>query len=296
MFTMIDADFQKQISELVDRALAEDLGSAGTAGDCTSNALFSPKDTCNAVIKSKEKGVLSGTYLLAPLFSKIDPSLSLTMLLSDGAVLEPGDEICRLQGSVRNILAGERTALNFLQRLSGIATLTSRYVAALRHTKTKLLDTRKTTPCLRLLEKLAVRHGGGMNHRFGLFDMMLIKNTHVKQCGGVTAALTRALRSRGNASQKPAIEIEVQNAAEFAEALALHPDRIMLDNMSIDEMRGCVEKMPKDDVMHIELEASGNITLDNIAAVAETGVDFISCGAITHSARAMDMHLLIINK
>ena len=276
-------------------ARLQNLGPAGRGGDCTSNALFSSRDIGCAVIRSKENGVLSGAYLLAPLFSKVDPSISLTVLLNDGAPLTPGADICRLQGSVRNILAGERTALNFLQRLSGIATLTSRYVAAIRHTEAKLLDTRKTTPCLRRLEKCAVRHGGGMNHRSGLFDMILIKNTHVRQCGGVTAALTKALRSRGTA-KKPEIEIEVQNAAEFAEALVLHPDRIMLDNMSVEDIRGCVEKMPKDGVMRVDLEASGNITLDTIASVAETGVDFISCGAITHSARAMDMHLLIVNE
>ena len=287
---MNDADFKKQLDILLDCALAEDLGKGG---DCTSIALFSPKDTGSAVIKSKEMGVLSGAYLLAPLFSKIDPSLSVAVLLSDGAPLEPGSEICRLRGSVRSILAGERIALNFLQRLSGIATMTARCAAAIRHTGAKLLDTRKTTPCLRALEKLAVRHGGGKNHRFGLFDMMLIKDTHVNQCGGVTAALKKVMTSRGK-GKEPEIEIEVRNTQEFAEALALHPDRIMLDNMSVAAMRDCVEKMSKDGGKHIELEASGNITPDNIAKVAGTGVDFISCGAITHSAKALDIHLVIV--
>jgi nicotinate-nucleotide pyrophosphorylase (carboxylating) len=192
---------------------------------------------------------------------------------------------------VRSILAGERVALNFLQRLSGIAALTARYAAAIRHTSATILDTRKTTPCLRALEKLAVRHGGGENHRAGLFDMMLIKDTHVRQCGGVTAALKKAIASRGRAGE-PEIEVEVQSAAEFAEALALRPDRIMLDNMSADDMRGCVEKMLSCG-MRVELEASGNISLDNAAEFAETGVDFISCGAITHSAKALDIHLVI---
>jgi nicotinate-nucleotide pyrophosphorylase (carboxylating) len=286
--SMNDAEFKKQISVLLDRTLAEDLGKGG---DCTSNALFSRKNTASAVIRSKETGVLSGTYLLAPLFSKIDPSLSVDVLLSDGAQLEPGSEICRLKGSVRSILSGERVALNFLQRLSGIATLTARYTAAIRHTKAELLDTRKTTPGLRALEKLAVRHGGGENHRAGLFDMMLIKDTHVRQCGGVTAALKKAIASRGKAKE-PKIEIEVQNAEEFAEALALRPDRIMLDNMSVDDMRGCVEKMLGCG-MRVELEASGSISPDNAAEVAETGVDFISCGAVTHSAKALDIHLVL---
>lgn len=291
-----DPAAREQISDLLDCALAEDLGapsgSRGKGGDCTSNALFSAVDTGRAVIRSKENGVLSGAYLCAPLFAKIDPSLSLTICANDGDPLAPGTEICRLSGRVQSILAGERTALNFLQHCSGIATLTSRYVAAIRHTGATILDTRKTTPGLRLLEKTAVRHGGGMNHRSGLFDMVLIKNTHCKQCGGVTAALTRALRARGTATE-PKIEIEVQTLREFAEALRLHPDRIMLDNMSVSVMRACVEKIPASSGAGIELEASGNITLDTVAAVAETGVDFISCGAITHSAPALDIHLIM---
>jgi nicotinate-nucleotide pyrophosphorylase (carboxylating) len=286
---MDNAEFQKQLGVLIDRAIAEDLG---TAGDITSHALFSQKDIGGAVIISKEKGVLSGAYLLAPLFSKIDPALSVSVLLADGAVLGPGSEICRLKGPARSILAGERIALNFLQRLSGIATLTARYAAAVRHTSAKILDTRKTTPGMRPLEKLAVRHGGGGNHRAGLYDMMLIKDTHVRQCGGVMTALKKAMTFRGKAG-KPKIEIEVQNASEFAEALALRPDRIMFDNMSVGDMRGCVEKMLACGV-RVELEASGNITLDAVAETAETGVDYISCGALTHSAPALDIHLVIL--
>lgn len=285
---MNNAEFQRQLSEIIDLALAEDLG---TAGDCTSNALFSKKDTARAIIRSKEDGVLSGAYLLKPLFAKIDPSLAVAVLLKDGAPIASGTEICRLEGSIRSILAGERTALNFLQRLSGIATLTARCASAIRHTKAKLLDTRKTTPCLRVLEKLAVRHGGGMNHRSGLYDMMLIKHTHIRRCGSVTAALKKAVASRGR-KKKPAIEVEVQTVREFAEALALRPDRIMLDNMSVSDMRGCVEKMLGCG-MRVELEASGNITPDNIAEAAETGVDFVSSGAVTHSARALDINLVI---
>ncbi|MBN2189287.1 MAG: nicotinate-nucleotide diphosphorylase (carboxylating), partial [Chitinispirillaceae bacterium] len=167
-----------------------------------------------------------------------------------------------------------------------------RYVAAIAHTRATLLDTRKTTPGLRYFEKLAVRHGGGANHRFGLFDMMLIKDTHVKRAGGVGPALKKALAARGNATL-PAIEVEVQTMAEFETALALRPDRIMLDNMDLDAMRSCVEKTVASGA-RVELEASGTITLDTIAAVAETGVDFISCGAITHSAPAPDLHLIIV--
>jgi nicotinate-nucleotide pyrophosphorylase (carboxylating) len=274
--------------DLLDRAIAEDLGQAG---DCTSQALFSESDTAEAVIRSKEPGILSGAFLLTPLFSKIDPTLAISLLLADGSQLAAGSEICRIAGPVRGILAGERIALNLLQRLSGIATLTARYCAAIAHTQARLLDTRKTTPGLRLLEKQAVRHGGGMNHRFGLFDMMLIKDTHVKRCGGVTAALGKALRLRA-ASLTPAIEVEVRSIPEFDEALSLLPDRIMLDNMPPEAMRRCAERK-RNAGAAVELEASGNVTLDTIAAVAETGVDFISCGAITHSARAIDIHLVI---
>ena len=188
-----------QVDAIIQRALAEDLGT----GDCTSNALFSPDDRAEAIVRSKEHGVLSGAYLLSPLFSRIDSTIAVDLLLDDGALLAPDAEICRIQGPVRGILAGERTALNFLQRLSGIATITSTYIAAIAHTKARLLDTRKTTPGLRSLEKLAVRHGGGVNHRFGLFDMMLIKDTHVKRCGGVTAALKKeSLRGLGRKSRK----------------------------------------------------------------------------------------------
>jgi nicotinate-nucleotide pyrophosphorylase (carboxylating) len=276
------------IDELLDRAIDEDLGGGG---DCTSNALFSESDQAEGVIRSKEAGVLSGAFLLSPLFSKIDPSIAVVMLLDDGKALSRGSEICRVRGPVRGILAGERIALNFMQRLSGIATLTSRYCAAIAHTGARLLDTRKTTPGLRFAEKLAVRHGGGANHRFGLFDMMLIKDTHIKRCGGVTAALEKALRSRGSAPA-PKIEVEVRSVEEFGEALRLLPDRIMLDNMSLDAMRQCVEKKLAVGAA-VELEASGNITLDTIAAVAGTGVDFISCGSITHSAKALDIHLIV---
>ena len=204
----------------------------------------------------------------------------------------PGTEICRLDGPVISILAGERTALNFLQRLSGIATLTAEYAAAISHTKTRLLDTRKTGPGLRLLEKMAVRHGGGANHRSGLFDMMLIKDTHVKRAGGVAAALRKAMDFRGN-KKEPTIEVEVQSVDECIEAIALGPDRIMLDNMNTDDIRRCVE-MVRLSGAKVELEASGGITLETIAKIAETGVDFISCGALTHSAPALDIHLVIV--
>jgi nicotinate-nucleotide pyrophosphorylase (carboxylating) len=279
------------ISDILDRALAEDLTARNV--DITSQAIFSPDDRAKAVIKSKATGVLSGVFLLAPLFAKIEPRLAIdTGGAVDGGRLLPGTEICRLEGPVLGILAGERTALNLLQRLSGIATLTAAYAGAIAHTRARLLDTRKTTPGLRLLEKMAVRHGGGTNHRFGLFDMILIKDTHVKRAGGVAAALRKAMSGRGD-KKEPKIEIEVQTVDECVEALALGPDRIMLDNMNTGDMRRCVS-MVRLSGAKVELEASGGITLETIASVAETGVDFISCGALTHSAPALDIHLVIV--
>jgi nicotinate-nucleotide pyrophosphorylase (carboxylating) len=286
--------YKRLIADLVERALVEDLGDAG---DVTSQAIFSADDRAAAVIRSKANGVLSGTALLAPLFSRIDPALVLDMKASDGAMLYPGTEICRLDGRVCAILAGERIALNFLQHLSGIASLTARYVAAIAHTKTRLLDTRKTTPTLRHFEKMAVLHGGGCNHRFGLYDMVLIKDTHVRRAGSVTNALRATMAARDACIARGStmkIEVEVRSIAEFREALILRPDRIMLDNMPPADMRDCVNLVSAAGKETAELEASGNITLDTIVAVAETGVDFISSGTITHSAPALDIHLVIV--
>jgi nicotinate-nucleotide pyrophosphorylase (carboxylating) len=278
------------IHRIIHQGLDEDLGDAG---DITSNAIFSDSDTAAAVIRCKADGVLSGSKLIAPIFSQCDSRITTTLQQSDGAVLHPGTVIGTIEGPVRGILSGERICLNFLQRLSGIATLTSKYVKAISHTTTRLLDTRKTTPGLRYFEKAAVRDGGGCNHRFGLFDMILIKDTHVKRAGGVIAALEKAFAFRTHGTHATLkIEIEVQSVEEFTDALSLQPDRIMLDNMSLDEMRIAVALRNKRDA-RCELEASGNIQLGTIAATAETGVDFISVGALTHSAPALDIHLLI---
>lgn len=277
------------ISQIIEASLEEDLG---VRGDITSDAIFSDTDVADAVIKSKSNGVCSGVFLLKILFSKLSPELKIECKATDGEHLEPGKVICTLHGPVKAILAGERVALNFLQRLSGIATVTSTYVQAISHTTAKLLDTRKTTPLLRYLEKLAVVHGGGCNHRFGLFDMILIKDTHVQRAGGVGNALKKAIQFRGK-EEPLKIEVEVQSVEELNEALIYIPDRIMLDNMSIEDMRKSV-LIVKSSGRKIELEASGNITLSTISKVVETGVDFISSGSITHSAPSLDIHLKII--
>jgi nicotinate-nucleotide pyrophosphorylase (carboxylating) len=283
------ADEQQAIDFLLEHALKEDLGAEG---DVTSAALFGPADHASAVIRSKADGILSGIYLLGPLYSKLSAGINVTPCIPDGGALEPGAEIARLHGPIVPILAGERTALNFLQRLSGIATATARMAAAISHTRARLLDTRKTTSLLRLLEKKAVVHGGGANHRFGLFDMVLIKNTHVDACGGPSAAVKKA---RGSPrSQGLLIEVEVRTVEEFLDAVSAGPDRIMFDNMTVNDIKSCVS-VARSRSLAVELEASGNVTLETIAAIAETGVDFISCGAITHSAGSLDIHLEILH-
>lgn len=280
---------KQHLSALIRRALAEDLG---RAGDITSQALFDAKKNGRAAIISKSAGVLSGVQVLKPLFYHLNCSLSVKMLLKNGAYLAPGSRICELSGPVRAILAGERVALNFLQHLCGVATVTNTFARLISHTKAKLLDTRKTTPLLRALEKEAVVHGGGLNHRFGLFDMALIKDTHVKAAGGVGPALRKAQAFVKKSGHKVKIEVETQSVAEFSEALSCRPHRIMLDNMSVADMAACVA-LAKKSGAPVELEASGNVNAQNIAAIAETGVDFISVGSITHSAPALDIHLVI---
>jgi nicotinate-nucleotide pyrophosphorylase (carboxylating) len=287
---MTDMD-QDYIDNIVSKAVTEDLGSFG---DVTSRAIFTKAETGKAIIKSKQSGVLSGTYLIRPVFKYIDPSLVVDIKLPDGSRIDKGSIICSLQGNICSILAGERIVLNFLQRLSGIATSVSVLVNAISHTSAELLDTRKTTPALRALEKRAVLDGGGKNHRFGLFDMILIKDTHVKAAGGVGEAIKRCRNSFEHTGKPLKIEAEVQTWNEFLEALEERPERIMLDNMDTRLMKACVERARRDAPV-VELEASGNIDAGNIAGVAETGVDFISSGAITHSVKALDVHLVIVD-
>jgi len=277
------------INDIVNRAILEDCGQYG---DITSNAIFDAQTQANALIRSKGTGILSGSYLLKPVFNAIDPALDVAILVQDGQQIVPGTRICTLHGATRSILSGERLALNFLQHLSGIASATASLVRLIAHTHAKLLDTRKTTPTLRFFEKRAVVDGGGVNHRFGLFDMILIKDTHVKAAGGVTAALLKAQASDAVKKRHVKIEVEVQSWNEFLEAAAQTPNRIMLDNMDIPAMTACAAWV-RDKQLPIELEASGNISASTITAVAESGVDYISVGAITHSVEALDIHLVI---
>ncbi len=281
-------DFNEfDLDDFLHRALREDLLQSG---DITSNAIFSEKDNAHAHIKCKEAGVVSGLYLLKRLFTLINPACVVTIHAADGEKVSQGTLLCELNGPIRAILAGERIALNLLQRLSGIATATNVLVSAISHTLTKVLDTRKTTPLLRCLEKRAVRDGGGQNHRMGLYDMVLIKDTHVAAAGSVGAAIRKA---RAAVLPTVKIEAEVQSLDEFNEALIELPTIIMLDNMTNEHMRQCVTLRNSQNAP-VMLEASGNVTLERIKEIAETGVDYISTGAITHSVKALDIHLVIV--
>ena len=269
------------VERLVTAALLEDLG---RAGDITSQATIAPGTLTQARLMARNQGVLAGCPLATAAFRLAGPGLSMTCHLKDGDALAPGDEIARISGEARTLLTAERTALNFLGRMSGIATLTRAYAQAIAHTRAAIVCTRKTTPGLRVVEKYAVRCGGGRNHRFGLDDAILIKDNHIAVAGGVRPALRRA---KAFAGHLVAIEIEVDRLEQLAEALDEGVTAILLDNMSLPDMREAVRVTNGRAV----LEASGNVTLHTVAAIAETGVDLISSGALTHSAANFDVGL-----
>jgi nicotinate-nucleotide pyrophosphorylase (carboxylating) len=269
------------VADVVARALAEDTGS----GDVTTQATVPVGARAGATITQKAPGVVFGLDAAEEAFRQTDPDAAIERLSPEGVWQEPGTPVLRITGSAAGILLAERTALNLLQRLSGVATLTARYVRAIEGTRARILDTRKTTPTLRPLEKAAVVAGGGTSHRFGLFDMVLIKENHVAAAGGVGAAV-RAARQRF--ADIP-VEVECRTAAEVREALEAGAPRILLDNMTPDEMRAIVTEVAG----RAELEASGGIDLNTVRAAAETGVDFISVGALTHSAPALDLSLIL---
>ena len=259
--------------------LAEDLGD----GDLTSEAVIPAGTRCRASLLLKERGVVCGLAVAESVFRELDDDVAFEALHADGELLDPC-ELARIEGDARAILAGERLALNVLGRLSGIATLTRRYVDEVRGTRAVVLDTRKTTPGLRALEKDAVRCGGGRNHRLGLDDEILIKDNHLRLAGGIRQALERA------AGADVPVEVECETVDEVREALAAGADRILLDNMTPARLAEAVALAAG----RAELEASGGITLDTVRAVAESGVDFISIGALTHSPRALDVSLEVL--
>jgi nicotinate-nucleotide pyrophosphorylase (carboxylating) len=279
---------------LVEQALAEDLDSADItpAADLTSSWIVAQETEAQAQIITRQQGVVAGLEIARAVFERLDPAMVFTAQLADGSPVGTGHLLVRLQGRAQALLTGERTALNFLQRLSGIATLTSAFVEAIAGTAARITDTRKTTPGFRLLEKYAVRQGGGINHRFGLYDAVLIKENHAAPVGGPRAAIERA-RQAAVRHQRETIPIfvETRNLDEVRSVLPARPDRIMLDNMAAAILHEAVQLIRRT-APQIEIEATGGITLDNVRSIALTGVDLISIGALTHSAPALDLSLL----
>ena len=264
------------IADAIKSAIQEDVGS----GDITSDVCIPETTTSTARFIAKAAGIVSGIEIAARVLMTIDASICVDIHIPDGSPVAKGDVIAVAHGPARSMLTAERTALNFLQRMSGIATTTHAYVTATKGTNAIILDTRKTAPGLRAADKLAVAHGGGTNHRFGLYDMAMIKNNHITACGSITAAVA-ALRAQSTVP----IEVEVRTFDELNEALSLDIERIMLDHFSLSDMRRAVEIADG----RTPLEASGNMTLDRIPDVAATGIDYISVGALTHSVTALDI-------
>lgn len=265
--------------DIVRRAFAEDLP------DITSEAIFAAEDRGSGRFLIKGDGVLAGLAAIETVFTMLDPRAAVRLLAKDGDRVKPGDVVAAVDASVIALLSGERTALNLLQRASGIATMTRRYVDAVAGTKAKIHDTRKTAPGLRELDKYAVRCGGGENHRIGLFDMFLVKNNHVDRAGSLTKAVERI---RARRMPQP-LMVEVRTMDELEEALALAPDFILLDNMNRDQLAAAVRRTNG----RVPLEASGGVTLETVRAIAETGVDRISVGALTHSVTALDVSMRV---
>jgi nicotinate-nucleotide pyrophosphorylase (carboxylating) len=272
------------IEEIIEKALSEDIGS----GDHTSLSTIPASARGKARLMVKEDGVLSGMEIADMVFRKVDPEIVFSPILTDGDIIKKGDIAFTAEGHSASILQAERLVLNFMQRMSGIATSTARYTKELAGLECKILDTRKTTPLLREIEKMAVRHGGGFNHRFGLYDMIMIKDNHVDFAGGIVQAIDAANHYISERGLNLKIEIEVRNFNELDQVLGHGGvDRIMLDNFTPADLKIAVKKINK----QFETEASGGITLESIRKYAETGVDFISVGALTHHIKSLDLSL-----
>ena len=271
-----------QIKKIIAAALAEDIG----AGDITTQATVGPKKMGKAVAVARQDFVVAGLDVFEAVFKSVDKKIKVKKLIADGQRAKKNDVVAEVEGRLCAILQAERTALNFFQRMCGIATQTARYVQAVRGTGAKILDTRKTAPGLRIVDKMAVRLGGGMNHRFGLFDAVMIKDNHIEAAGGITAAVEA---QRKYLKKKMTIEVETKNLGEVKEALACNTDIIMLDNMSNAAMKKAVALIGG----RALTEASGNVNLKRVASIAKTGVDYISIGELTHSVRAANISLLV---
>ena len=270
------------IDRMIEQALQEDIHT----GDITTKAVVPQRRPAEARLIAKEELVISGLEIAGRVFSQLNPEVKYSPHFSDGQRVGKGSVIATVQGDAADLLMGERVALNLLQRMCGIATLTSRFVTAISGTRARIVDTRKTTPGLREIEKYSVRVGGGINHRTGLYDGVLIKENHIAAAGGVGEAISRA---RAYIPHTLKIEIETETLAQVDEALAAGADIIMLDNMTLEEMRTAVLKIGG----RALVEASGGVNLESVRAIAETGVDIISVGALTHSPRAMDISMLL---
>ncbi len=266
------------VDEIISLALKEDIGE----GDISTDSLIGESEEASAYIIAKEEGILAGLPVAERVFRRLDPKMNWYIHKSDGDKITKGDLIVEFTGKLRAILTGERTALNFLQRMSGIATATSRFADAIKEFNTRILDTRKTAPGERMLDKYAVKMGGGTNHRIGLYDMVMIKDNHIKAAGSISNAV-RIVKEKTPAHIK--IEVETSNLDEVREALASGADIIMLDNMSTDLMKQAVEIING----KAKVEASGGVSFDRLKEIAATGVDFISVGALTHSVKALDL-------
>jgi nicotinate-nucleotide pyrophosphorylase (carboxylating) len=271
------------LDDLIRRALAEDIG----PGDITTEATLRGDETGLARATAKAELVIAGIAVFGAVFQTLDPGLAFIPFKKDGERVAKGETLAEISGSLSSILTAERVALNLLQRMCGIATLTRRYVDEIAGTDARILDTRKTAPGLRWLDKYAVRAGGGHNHRFALYDGVLIKDNHIAAAGGIAEAIRRV---RGRISHTLKIEVEVKNPAELDEALAAGADSVLLDNMALPVMAAAVKKVAG----RIPVEASGNMTLERVREVAATGVDFISVGALTHSPAAADISLNLV--
>ena len=272
------------IDDIIDIALKEDIGD----GDHSSLACVPANAVGHAKLIIKDEGIIAGVELAQRIFHRYDPTLKVIIYIQDGTPVKFGDIALEVHGRSRSILATERLVLNFMQRMSGIATQTNKIVALLEGCSTKLLDTRKTTPGIRYMEKWAVRIGGGHNHRFALYDMIMLKDNHIDYAGGISKAIKRTNEYLASTGKKLKIEVEVRNEEELKEVLAIGMvDRIMLDNFTPERIKAVLPTIPK----KYETEASGGITLETIRSFAETGVDFISVGALTHSFKSLDMSL-----
>jgi nicotinate-nucleotide pyrophosphorylase (carboxylating) len=276
---------ESKILEILDFALKEDLGD----GDHTSLATIPAEASGTAKLLVKDEGILAGVELAKIIFRRLDPSIKMDVLINDGTPVKPGDIAFHVSGSSRSILSAERLVLNFMQRMSGIASKTNELAKLIQDLPTQLLDTRKTTPCVRLMEKWAVRIGGGNNHRFALYDMIMIKDNHVDYAGGIRNAILRTNKYLSENGKDLRIEIETRSLDEVKQVIEVGDvDRIMLDNFSPDEIREALKIIK---LHHFETEASGGINADTIRAYAETGVDYISSGALTHSYQSLDLSL-----